>query len=147
MKLLRRCTCCKEYKSSNKFTVRRSKGNEPRYYSWCRSCVGNLAKLKPEYKWRVLNKLWDGFLNAYGNKCTCCGEDNKLFLTVEHLNGDGKTHRQRLGGLSIEKMLRDIRDQGYPDKYTVLCFNCNLGKSRNKGICPHVQIHLRHKRQ
>jgi hypothetical protein len=29
------------------------------------------------------------------------------------------------------------RREGYPDKYRVLCFNCNSGAGANGGICPH----------
>jgi hypothetical protein len=25
----------------------------------------------------------------------------------------------------------------FPDTITLLCFNCNCGKGRNKGVCPH----------
>lgn len=89
-------------------------------------------------------KLRDEFLAAYGGCCTCCGETEDAFLTLEHLNNDGSHHRAeinaasprggRAGGLSV---LRDLKKRGWPkDGYTLLCWNCNLGKAL-RGVCPH----------
>jgi len=73
----------------------------------------------------------------YGNKCVCCGEGNLQFLTLDHINNDGnldranhkndRTHRTQMNAIL------------HPDRsrYQILCFNCNLGKVRNKGVCPH----------
>lgn len=75
-------------------------------------------------------------ISAYGGACSCCGESESAFLSLEHLNGDGAEHRASLGGAS--KVWADLKKRGWPkDGYTVLCFNCNLGKRCNGGICPH----------
>jgi len=72
---------------------------------------------------------------AYGNRCKCCGETNELFLTLDHVNNDGHVDRKvGLGGLP---MYRKARIAGYPDIYQLLCFNCNCGRARNGGTCPH----------
>ena len=75
------------------------------------------------------------FLLAYGGRCTCCGEREPYFLTVEHLNGDGKLHRAKVGvGYG---QLRDLKRRGWPkDAYTILCMNCNWAE-RNGKPCPH----------
>lgn len=26
---------------------------------------------------------------------------------------------------------------GFPPEYQIQCFNCNLGRARNGGVCPH----------
>jgi hypothetical protein len=36
-------------------------------------------------------------LAAYGGKCVCCGEAEEAFLTLDHVNNDGKQHRAELG--------------------------------------------------
>lgn len=74
---------------------------------------------------------------GYGGACTCCGETEILFLTVEHLNSDGKAHRELLGVSGGPVLHRDIIARGFPDDLTVLCFNCNTGKYLNGGVCPH----------
>jgi hypothetical protein len=79
-------------------------------------------------------KLKLDLITAYGGSCSCCGEFKHEFLTIEHLNKDGKTHRATLK--STNAVYRDIRDRDYPPGYTVLCFNCNIAKSLF-GQCPH----------
>lgn len=75
------------------------------------------------------------FIEAYGGRCACCGESNPVFLTLEHLNGGGTVHHDKRG---TSGMLRDIRREGFPkDRYAVLCYNCNCGKAKNGGVCPH----------
>jgi len=56
---------------------------------------------------KTRDKLRQEFLNAYGNRCTCCGEAEPAFLTVEHLARDGHQHRSRVGGDSTS-VLRDL---------------------------------------
>jgi len=70
---------------------------------------------------------------AYGGFCACCGEDDSGFLTLDHVHGGGHAHRRERN----HGMWRDVIAAGFPDKYQVLCFNCNLGRERNGGVCPH----------
>jgi len=73
---------------------------------------------------------------AYGGfKCVCCGETNPKFLTIDHINGCTRSERkeQRTGWLFHQW----LKKHGYPPGYQVLCYNCNLGRARNNGICPH----------
>lgn len=82
--------------------------------------------------------------NAYGNKCNCCGEDNPLFLTIDHINNDGYKIRPRNknGNYSAPfsgQYYIQIIKANFPKDLQLLCWNCNCGKHRNKGICPHKQ--------
>lgn len=71
---------------------------------------------------------------AYGSKCSCCGEANESFLTLEHLNHDGQEHRKKHSGVGY---LRDLKNRGWPiEGYTILCCNCNHA-TRLGAICPH----------
>jgi hypothetical protein len=74
---------------------------------------------------------------AYGGKCACCGEKEPMFLTVDHINNDG--HAERKSGLygSTERFYRWVIKNNFPDCYQLLCYNCNLGKAHNNGVCPH----------
>jgi hypothetical protein len=76
----------------------------------------------------------------YGNKCACCGEAEPMFLTIDHVEGNGNKHRREvLGGFNKagKATYRWLRQNGFPTGFQCLCQNCNVGKHRNKGICPH----------
>jgi hypothetical protein len=111
------------------------------YKERSRRYMGNFYSRNPNYEIEMYQKkksrLLSEFFGAYGDHCTCCGEKEKTFLTIEHLNGGGRQHRKSLpsGSLAI---LYDLRRKGWPkDGFTVLCMNCNFGKARNGGKCPH----------
>ncbi|KKL41259.1 hypothetical protein LCGC14_2367760 [marine sediment metagenome] len=83
---------------------------------------------------------------AYGGAfCSCCGEKEAAFLTLDHVNGDGGMDRVHIGGKRQAryggKWYRRLRWQGYPTDplLQVLCSNCNLGKHL-KGVCPHKEV-------
>ncbi len=76
-------------------------------------------------------------LEAYGNKCVCCGESNHEFLTIDHINNDGAKHRKEQnlhGGFSIHAWLK--RNNFPKDNFQILCWNCNCAKG-HYGYCPH----------
>jgi len=82
---------------------------------------------------------------AYGGVCTCCQESHHQFLSLEHMNGDGAAHREKVGR-NAQAQLVDLKNRGWPkDGYTVLCFNCNIAKGAH-GTCPHVLDRLNHAR-
>ena len=35
--------------------------------------------------------------NAYGNVCACCGESEPAFLSIDHIDNDGASHRKKIG--------------------------------------------------
>ena len=71
----------------------------------------------------------------YGGKCTCCGETAIEFLALDHVNGDGNKERKalRTGGSSF---YYHVIRQGYPERYRLLCHNCNMARGLY-GYCPH----------
>ena len=76
------------------------------------------------------------FIHEYGGVCSCCGENTPVFLTLEHLDNDGKEHRDEVGH-DPGQLLRDLKRRGWPkDKYTLMCFNCNRARWV-LGECPH----------
>ena|ERR1035437_5708008 len=83
-------------------------------------------------------KLKNEYLEHYGKKCSCCGETNMRFLTLEHKEGNGNNHRKDLfkhnvGGVH---MYRWLKNNNFPKEYAVLCMNCNWA-TRYGEICPH----------
>jgi len=76
-------------------------------------------------------------LIAYGGKCCCCGECEPMFLELDHTNGGGTKHRTLIGR-SSKTLYSLLKRQGFPkDEYRLLCANCNQGRHRNGGVCPH----------
>ena len=145
----KQCSKCKEILDVSVFYRRRARGDNGRM-SACISC-SSIAK----EQWRVShkkehneqarvyrNKMWDEILDAYGPLCACCGEQNRRFLTLDHVDGGGRKHIESVGHKTIRIQIRAfVRRTGKPDtRYQVLCFNCNCGRSLNGGICPHKLI-------
>jgi hypothetical protein len=158
---LKRCNHCKQLRPIVEFGVLRSSpdGRAPR----CKPCQSSVGR-KHYYKtWRLNRpkrnrqqteryakapdvhakyardrRRWLRLktLEIYGGKCSCCGEREETFLSIDHVNGDGNKHRREVGNNSIS-VLQAIRREGYPpDKYQVLCFNCNRSKFV-LGVCAH----------
>jgi hypothetical protein len=81
-------------------------------------------------------KLRQEVLNAYGNKCACCGETENVFLSMDHIHGGGNQHRKSLGK-SPSAFYRWLKRNNFPQEdFRCLCMNCQIGYARN-GICPH----------
>lgn len=81
-------------------------------------------------------------MHGYGGPvCTCCGESHLSMLSIDHINNDGNKHRNLLnGGKGRDKsidMYIWLEENGFPSGFQVLCYNCNISKHRNKGVCEH----------
>jgi hypothetical protein len=76
---------------------------------------------------------------AYGGyKCSCCGETEPMFLSIDHVDNDGA--KERKSGLyagSGSAFYGWLRKNDFPAGYQVLCMNCQIGKHKNGGVCPH----------
>jgi hypothetical protein len=145
------CAHCKEAKDTSEYSGGKagldSMGRK-RLSTYCKPCDSKLASARnrkhPERS-RLRGRestarLRQEALDAYGRKCSCCGETAEQFLSIEHLNRDGRAHIKEVGwGFAI---YRDLKKRGWPkDNYTLYCMNCNWG-SRRTGICPHMMARL-----
>ena len=86
------------------------------FRSWCDGCsVAHLRQYRHSYK--------DVALNLLGGKCALCGETEREFMSIDHLNGGGVAERRRIGTNKIYKQIAD----GLVDltEYRALCRNCN----------------------
>lgn len=79
-------------------------------------------------------------ISKYGGKCSCCGEEEILFLTIDHKNNDGYIERNSITNYNTSSFYRMLKREEIREDIQILCFNCNLGKSINGGICPHVEV-------
>ncbi|MFQ5573257.1 MAG: hypothetical protein ACE5EJ_03290 [Nitrosopumilaceae archaeon] len=116
----------------------------------CKECLNNKSKAtsehikrKPERQKLFNRNLRKEVIDKYGSRCACCNEENLLFLTIDHVNNDGGKERQKLFGTkagSTRSWYQKLKREPVRNDLQVLCFNCNLGKVANGGICPHEQI-------
>ena len=124
------------------------KGNYDGLRSWCRKCHAKGLRVKYRADDLLREKSLAGLrqkyaalrremLMAYGGACSCCGESEFSFLTLEHIYHDGKAHRQAVGG-QLRTIWNQLKREGWPkDRYTILCMNCNHA-TRLGQPCPHT---------
>ena len=116
----------------------------------CKECSNELTKKiyhqNPQkiitYNRRIKDELQKIVYQAYGNKCECCGEVEPLFFNIDHINNDGKKDRIRPSGKARDSLsvLKLIIRENFPKRLRILCYNCNMGRERNNGICPHNKL-------
>lgn len=111
-----------------------------------------------KYEWRKTRspEVWNAYnrnrnarmrlevLARYGGFCTCCGEAEFRFLTIDHVNNDGAEHRRERGGGQGNgtNIYRWLKAHHFPvSGFQVLCYNCNCAKAIT-GECPHKLITL-----
>lgn len=75
-------------------------------------------------------------LQYYGNKCVQCDEERPFCLAIDHIDGNGNTHRKKIGKYG-SGFFGWLIDNNFPDGFQILCHNCNMEKHLNSGVCPH----------
>lgn len=125
----------KIYKQWREYYDRRKK-NDP---NWLKLTYEKRKVSEPNYwenrkKYSQLSRgyLRKEVLNHYGNKCACCAEETKEFLTIDHINGGGGKHRKEING----HVYRWLKKNNFPDGFRLLCYNCNCARGFY-GVCPH----------
>lgn len=136
----RHCSVCKVVKPCSAFTTYKTKrkGEIRQYYhSFCHPC---LLRYSSEYNKKVHNTLRDMIYAHYGNKCACCGETQREFLSIDHVGGWGKNHRSAKTGKRVigVALYTWIVKNMFPASIQILCYNCNCALGV-KGYCPHQQ--------
>lgn len=130
-----KCQKCVDY---NKLNTEAKKGlpcstckqnPRPSFSNRCKECA------------RLYGRVWyrkqkQTTLEYYGGKCVCCGEDNEKFLTIDHVYNDGFEYRKKM----THKIWRWAINNNFPDTLQILCWNCNMGKAHNNGVCPHKDV-------
>lgn len=111
-----------------------AKRRENERKQWNSHRADHLARSK-----RFRDKIRREVIDAYGGACVCCGEDELVFLTIDHV----APLRRRSSGLtsreSSYELYLKLRKLNHPNGYQVLCFNCNHAKSAS-GCCPHGRL-------
>lgn len=156
----KRCSRCHELKKSEDFGVDRHRKDGRSAYclpcaalgrrEWASRNKARLAELDAEKRTEWCGQRFEEpvtratarnrlirleVLNILGGCCACCGENREEFLTLDHVSGGGRKHREEKGTY----IFRRVKDE--PDlrkKYRVLCFNCNCALGL-RGYCPHMR--------
>lgn len=137
------CKDCKQTLPSSAFTP-----YHQRPHPWgarCKSCVEKRnarcyrkvseqrkASMR-DYRRRTKQAVFD----AYGHVCACCGETEELFLDIDHCDNDGAEHRRKNRLSAGNSFYIWLVKNNFPPNFQTLCSNCNRGKFRNGGVCPH----------
>jgi len=100
------------------------------YYTHCRECYNDDVRQRSlELKIKIMYHYGEG-------KCECCGEGDIDILTIDHINGQGNSHRRSIGNNGGQHMYRWLRQNDFPEGFRVLCMNCNASLGMH-GYCPH----------
>lgn len=98
----------------------------------CQSCADKANSLAKKFNQQVKQQV----VVAYGGKCACCQEKQLEFLTIDHIDGNGRQHRREIGVSGGSAFYRWLKKNNYPDGFRVLCYNCNCAIG-HWGYCPH----------
>lgn len=82
-------------------------------------------------------------LAHYGGICACCGEGDPRFITLDHVHRNGNRQRAATKSKGGTRFYYWVKKNGFPDDLRLLCYNCNMGREQNNGICPHEEGRLR----
>jgi hypothetical protein len=154
MMTTKRCTHCEIEQPREAFYVRTQPTGRQYLASWCKACYRAKTRIwnatfrddAARARWAVTAKarnlrIKDAVFGAYGGyRCACCGETERAFLTIDHIENDGATWRRETFGSRFAtgwQTYRWLMKHAYPSGYQVLCMNCNFGKRMNHGVCPH----------
>lgn len=96
--------------------------------------VQRMSRKRYYEKWKKI------VFDRYGNECSCCGEAEPKFLTIDHVNDDGAEHRKEVSAGIV--LFRWLVANDFPETFRILCFNCNSGRYHNGGVCPHEMSRL-----
>lgn len=100
-----------------------------------------MKRSKNAKHWRLLAKIKVFEHYCPGRiECACCREDKLVFLTIDHMKGDGNKHRREVKTVSGSGVHTWLIKNNFPVGFQVLCFNCNVGKYFNGGVCPHKEV-------
>lgn len=128
----RRCKSCRKQIAQERYQEQRDSILKTSK-AWKTANAAKYRSQQRAYRNQQREEIAQQVFSHYG-PCSCCGEAEIKFLTVEHMNGNGAQHRRMIGKTDMWLWLYH---NGFPKGYTLLCFNCNAGAFRNGGICPH----------
>lgn len=146
---MKTCTQCGVAKELSEYYFRRYYASECKE-CWKKRTRKRYAEKRDEilaqgriYASEKRARIREATFAAYGGYvCACCGEKEKKFLTLDHIDNGGSKFRKSIsksgkGNTAGVHTYQWLMRHGFPAGYQVLCMNCNYGKRMNNGVCPH----------
>lgn len=99
---------------------------ETPFESYRRTYLANREKRLEVMHQRNKNRRLE-IIYWYSNGAMCCSECGEItiqFLSIDHINNDGGKEKKIYKGNIINHIIRN----NFPDKYQILCHNCNTIK-------------------
>ena len=127
------CNGCKDLRDIDDFAwANKTRTKRKSRCKKCRSDVDQTNERKTrrrekqhEYRLRKRQEL----IKFLGEKCKHCGYDkNWRAMCIDHVNGDGHIERAETAPNAIYSRVRK-----HPDRYQLLCANCNQIKAYENG--------------
>jgi hypothetical protein len=135
----KRCSKCGQVKPLDGGFYRRPEAPDG-YRSDCQDCLRARSRRYYEANHQAAVKQRRNYqadhrsqvFDHYGRMCVCCGTTENL--SIDHIDGNGKRHREELFGKSQGRagstFYHWLVKQGFPPGYQTLCRRCNISKGR-----------------
>ena len=97
--------------------------------AWRKANPQRVAETDRAYHQRRRDALRAAAFGHYGECCACCGSTRQL--TIDHINGDGRAHRDSLSSttrLTGQAFYFWLLGNGFPEGFQTLCAPCNVSK-------------------
>jgi hypothetical protein len=147
----RKCARCGKAAKKASARSREKNGSSRKYYrdrksaglcTHCgeRPCTATSVNCEVcnEFEWGRRLRIKQEVITKYGGECVCCGEDNVVFLSLDHKDGGG-TNERNVSKIMGGRLYRFLRNKPVDSKYQVMCYNCNFAKG-DRGTCPHQNM-------
>lgn len=107
----------REYYAKNRLEIinKRKKYHKKRY-------LNSREEVTKYYRERNKERRIE-LIKAMGGKCVWCGYTDWRALQIDRVNGDGVEDRKITKNFSKKQIIE--RFKNYPEKYQLLCSNCN----------------------
>jgi hypothetical protein len=104
--------------------------NKSYYKNHEKNCI--CSRIQSRERRKKAKKLIISHYSNGKNCCEICGITDIEVLTLDHINGGGRKHKEKIGGSSY--LYRNLINNNFPEGYRILCMNCNFKEALRKKL-------------